>query len=38
MGVFSLDLTLPLTVVANTENDISIRDEIAPYIYVEEAQ
>ncbi len=36
MGVFSLDLTNPLTVVANTENDIIFRTEILPYVYSEE--
>ena len=36
MGVFSLDLTQPLTVVANTEDDIIFRTEILPYVFVEE--
>jgi phosphotransferase system HPr-like phosphotransfer protein len=36
MGVFSLDLTSPLTVVANTEDDLAFKNEVAPYIYVEE--
>ena len=36
MGVFSLDLTSPMTVVGNTEDDLTFKDELLPYIYVEE--
>lgn len=36
MGVFSLDLTTPLTMVANTENDPELESQINPYLYVEE--
>lgn len=36
MGVFSLDLTCPLTVVANTDDDNNFLNEIERYIYVEE--
>lgn len=31
MGVLSLDLTFPLTMVANTETDISILQEVEEY-------
>ncbi len=37
MGVFSLDLTKPLTMVINTDSDPLINEEIKPYIYVEES-
>lgn len=35
MGVFSLDLTHPLTMVANTETDAEIEAQVEPFIYVE---
>lgn len=36
MGVLSLDLTLPLTVVINTAADPALAEELAPYLYSEE--
>lgn len=33
MGVFSLDLTQPLTMVANTEDDSEIEAQVEQYIY-----
>ena len=35
MGVFSLDLTHPLTMVANTDSDTEIEAEVKQFIYVE---
>ena len=35
MGVFSLDLTQPLTMVANTDSDTEIEAEVKQFIYVE---
>lgn len=34
MGVFSLDLTQPLTMVAHTENDAQLSEQIKNYIFV----
>ena len=34
MGVFSLDLTYPLTVIANTDDDADFLTEINPYIFL----
>lgn len=36
MGVFSLDLTTPLTVVINSDTDLEIEEQLIPYLYVEE--
>ncbi len=36
MGVFSLDLTRPLTMVINTEHDADLEQALAPYLYIEE--
>ena len=33
MGIFSVDLTKPLKMVANTEQGDSIEQEVLPYIY-----
>ncbi len=35
MGIFSLDLTKPLTVVAHNEEDDDLLELISSYIYVE---
>lgn len=35
MGVFSLDLTLPLTVVANIDEDTAFEEQICPFLKVE---
>lgn len=35
MGIFSLDLTAPLTLVCNTKSDPDLAEELAPYLYVE---
>ncbi len=32
MGVFSLDLTKPLTMIINCDDDLSIEEEITPYL------
>ena len=37
MGVFSLDLTQPLTMVANTESDDKLHGLIEKFLYVEPA-
>lgn len=36
MGVFSLDLTHPLTMVANTDNDPELEAQTEKYLYTEE--
>ena len=36
MGVFSLDLTTPLTMVANTDNDPDLEAQTEQYLYVED--
>ena len=35
MGIFSLDLTAPLTLVCNTAADEALPGELQPYLYVE---
>lgn len=35
MGVFSLDLTQPLTLICDTEADDTLNEELAPFFYVE---
>ncbi len=35
MGIFSLDLTAPLTLVCNTAADEALPSELQPYLYVE---
>lgn len=35
MGIFSLDLTRPLNVVAYCDDDAAFSKQIEPYIYVE---
>jgi len=32
MGVFSLDLTKPLTMIINSDDDLSIDEELSPYL------
>lgn len=32
MGVFSLDLTKPITMIINCDDDLSIENEITPYL------
>ena len=36
MGVFSLDLTRPLTMVINADSDADLEQELIPYLYIEE--
>lgn len=36
MGIFSVDLTRPLKLVAHTDADDGILAEVEPFIYVEE--
>lgn len=36
MGVFSLDLTTPLTVVIKSDNDTEIEEQLIPYLFIEE--
>lgn len=36
MGVLSLDLTTPLTVVINSNTDLEIEEQLIPYLYLEE--
>ncbi len=38
MGVFSLDLTQPLTMIINSDSDSEITNQIAPFIFVEPEQ
>ena len=38
MGVFSLDLTQPLTMIINSDSDSEITNQIAPFIFVETEQ
>ena len=35
MGIFSLDLTAPLTLVCNTEADEALAGQLQPYLYIE---
>ena len=35
MGIFSLDLTAPLTLVCNTEADDALAGQLQPYLYAE---
>lgn len=36
MGIFSLDLTRPLTMVVNTAADPALEEALTPYLYMEE--
>ena len=38
MGIFSLDLTKPVTMVAHCDPGDSISQEVAPYLFVEETK
>ena len=38
MGIFSLDLTKPITLEAHTENDAELEGELEPFIYKEDVE
>ncbi len=38
MGIFSLDLTKPITLEAHTEDDTELMDELAPFIFEEDVE
>lgn len=38
MGIFSLDLTKPITLEAHTEDDAELMDELAPFIFEEDVE
>ena len=38
MGIFSLDLTKPITLEAHTEDDTSLESELEPFIFKEDVE
>ena len=38
MGIFSLDLTKPITLEAHTENDAELEGELEAFIYKEDVE
>lgn len=38
MGIFSLDLTKPITLEAHTEDDADLENELAPFIFKEDVE
>ena len=38
MGIFSLDLTKPITLEAHTEDDAELEGELKPFIYKEDVE
>lgn len=38
MGIFSLDLTKPITLEAHTDNDPELENELSPFIFKEDEQ
>ena len=38
MGIFSLDLTKPITLEAHTEDDTALESELEPFIFKEDVE
>ena len=38
MGIFSLDLTKPITLEAHTEDDLELESELEPFIFKEDVE